>query len=730
MALDPRKEQQFIQQARQQGFSDQQIQQVLETKRQQSPQQQTPAKKGLGRRLGEFFLPATTDILTQEVAPIFRGEKPRVARKRAELAKQPFFQGRAKDMGQAVQRLKSIVGSDAETIRNAIASGVELGSFFGGSGSTLKQAAGAGALRGGAIGVTSPEAKGVGQALARGATGAGFGAGAGAAAFGISERLGGGARSAGESLRRGVVSPKVPATPNFVQREQQIVQGLRQAGIKGTARQQASQLPGALGKITGQIDDFFGKNTNKFSTAQIVNQLDEALELAPAFVDDPAHQKASETAKALLVKQANKGGLGIEMSGKDLFQFKQTLGKQLSKAFTKIQKGTPLNAKEETFMTVWSSMDDVIAKAFPAIKDKTIQQSMLIAAAPGLKSSAEKPLVSFGIGRGGVNLPFIRPVAQFLQDLTGRALESVGEISTGGAVPTAAQILGGRLGSAVGGVFGADNAQPQSQPQPQPQPALDALQQRTGVTTDGAQVQQPQVQAAQQQLQPQLPPGILQGIQSGQLVQQGGQITTPDGAARFDPQQNTFVAVAPTQQNGGGITQDLLRQEATKALQSGDLNRFKQIEAIAKSDVLFPEGEAEKKPLSAGQIEDVNLAKSGIRGVARLEEILEVDPNTGIPANLDPLSKQLVPGKFFSRAFDSALFNAVNAKLRIESGAAVPETEVRRFMKAAGPIFGDSPEVVKSKLDQLKFELNNTLLQESARPAAEDILQQRLGGGF
>jgi len=55
------------------------------------------------------------------------------------------------------------------------------------------------------------------------------------------------------------------------------------------------------------------------------------------------------------------------------------------------------------------------------------------------------------------------------------------------------------------------------------------------------------------------------------------------------------------------------------------------------------------------------------------------------------------------------LFNAINAQLRAESGAAVPETEVERAMLRFAPAIGDSDRTARDKLGELEKLLQNTV---------------------
>jgi len=106
------------------------------------------------------------------------------------------------------------------------------------------------------------------------------------------------------------------------------------------------------------------------------------------------------------------------------------------------------------------------------------------------------------------------------------------------------------------------------------------------------------------------------------------------------------------------------------------------------------------KPLSTAAASDIGLALAGLRGVEDLELALQKDPNAFV--------KQLVPGQFFSREYDAAAFAVTEAILRMRSGAAVPETEVRRYQKRLMPYVGDSADVVQTKIERAKQILEDT----------------------
>lgn len=93
------------------------------------------------------------------------------------------------------------------------------------------------------------------------------------------------------------------------------------------------------------------------------------------------------------------------------------------------------------------------------------------------------------------------------------------------------------------------------------------------------------------------------------------------------------------------------------------------------------------------------LVKAGTNNIDVAEKMFNQDPNL--------LTKQLLPGHFASRQFDAALYDAVDALLRLRTGAQANPTEIRGYMQRIGPTFGDSPETVKFKFNQLRNDLSS-----------------------
>ncbi len=94
---------------------------------------------------------------------------------------------------------------------------------------------------------------------------------------------------------------------------------------------------------------------------------------------------------------------------------------------------------------------------------------------------------------------------------------------------------------------------------------------------------------------------------------------------------------------------------------------------------------------------DVALAQSGIQNLNDVRKIYKDDPNV--------LTKQLLPGQYLSRKFDSATYDMADTLLRLRTGAQANPTEIRGYMKKIAPSFGDSPDVVEYKLTKLERDL-------------------------
>jgi hypothetical protein len=115
----------------------------------------------------------------------------------------------------------------------------------------------------------------------------------------------------------------------------------------------------------------------------------------------------------------------------------------------------------------------------------------------------------------------------------------------------------------------------------------------------------------------------------------------------------------------------------------------------------IPGGPAGK--LSAESAGKVALIKQGEMDVTRFRDLISKKDSQGNVTGYknDKLAGLAIYGAPGARQEYSTLFNAINARLRLESGAAVPEAEVERALKTFAPNVTDSDKTIKSKIDRL-----------------------------
>lgn len=118
----------------------------------------------------------------------------------------------------------------------------------------------------------------------------------------------------------------------------------------------------------------------------------------------------------------------------------------------------------------------------------------------------------------------------------------------------------------------------------------------------------------------------------------------------------------------------------------------------AKGDLeAIPGGPAIKQ--SAESAGKVALIKQGLSDAKKLEEALVEKDGSFNRAKITGLRTYGRPG---ARDEYSKLFNAINARLRLESGAAVPKSEVESAFEVFAPSPLDSDATIRSKLDRMK----------------------------
>lgn len=415
---------------------------------QQQQQIQPTQSKGLGAKLLEFLLPRTTrmgqDIrasgqvgdyiqqMTGKGSQVDIANQVAAAKKSGNqnLLNQLLAQSKQTSQ-QSIQAPQFSSDIDKSYLDRGVGVGAELGSmlapFAAGKlgalskiGPALNTGAKSGLAVGGILGLTKPGAS-AGERITGGATGAALGWGTGK----ILDKIMGIGKG-GEKLRQSVVKPKVSKSDPFgAEKEVKIAKGLQDMGFKGSASQQREQVPGKMRELSDKITSYFKTKNPNVKTTDVIKKIDTSLDDLINFDDSiPAYQNAKDKFVNQLLTKTNKGKTGLNVSAQAIYESKKNLAKQLSSAFTKAAKGTPLTPQEEVGMQIWGVLDDLLPEG---VKKFSRQQSILYQAMLGLGRSTTSQGIPVALpGMTGVRVGG----EQVLQakDLVGRGMVAGGSM--------------------------------------------------------------------------------------------------------------------------------------------------------------------------------------------------------------------------------------------------------------------------------------------------------------
>jgi hypothetical protein len=345
----------------------------------------------------------------------------------------------------------------------------------------------------------------------------------------------------------------------------------------------------------------------------------------------------------------------------------------MSGIFTKVAKGADLNPKEASRLAVWQSLDDTIGKLAPEAKRLTAQQSALYTASPGLLTASKK---TAGIPLLGIKTKTAERAAQAVQDVAGRGLQTIGGAT--GAVPTG---LAGTISRQAGR-------------QLVPRAAM-------GLSGGGA-----------------APEAPVQGDMGMQPVDLGA------GTAPGMPQDM-----------GMQQPQELYSQQAVMSdIQRDPKNAatyLKLYESFAPKQTTSNLGKT-----AAAQY---NLAQQGTAALNQLSNLIQQNPSvitkSAIPGKSLPIVGGYVQRAAGTTQFDTLGYAAVSSLLRAQSGAAVPDSEVRAYMRAYLPKAGDSADAINTKLNTLAYAFQTVMQGGQNQPTnqyapanLQSALMQAQGG--
>lgn len=459
----------------------------------------------------------------------------------------------------------------------------------------------------------------------------------------LSPTLDKGAQMVEEGQRKIKLKPSVYGAGD----EKAVNETLTKWGVKGSPDKQYEMLAPAMDKIESKIQGVIDANpTISVTKEEIKQSFMENLKSSLRSKDLTAKQAQQEIDGYLkdLVKASGGTGKFTDVSLERLRDLKKLVNDDYGPVHDIMERGGALSPRQKVISAAWDSLDAAVKGASPEMKTLLKDESNLFKAARPLSAARSNP-----------------PTLRFAGTSIPAPIENAGKSKLADILRVGADKTAGvsNVASKINGV------------------------------TSSPIVSQVTAQAATRA--PQVLPQVLSN---------GGNVPN-DQTNNYDSQNTQDTTTVPQQgQTATGYTLQQLGEGYAKALQAGDKASAEQLKSMYDLEANFQKTQGgASKPYSVKAAEDLSTTQSGINGLEEVNKILKEDPTV--------LAKQLVPGQFVSRKFDSALFRTVEALLRLRTGAAAPEQEVRRYMRKFGPTFGDSPEAIQFKLEQFAKDFTN-----------------------
>ena len=278
-----------------------------------------------------------------------------------------------------------------------------------------------------------------GRLLGAGRTAATAGRVAGEAGEELTKR--GLAETVAAGARRSILKPPGKG-PFFAAQQKDITDTLGRQGLRGSPQAIGEKIPGQMKLLSDQAKQLIqGAGVKPLGKSTLKNRLiagaDDIVEFNPA---DNLHATSLENEVNKLVLQT-KGRFD------NLFDYKLSLGKQLTNTFPKITQGGTLQSKEAAKYAIWKQIDDLITSEVPDAKFLTTEISNIISGSSGIQKAAETGVripVPFA---GRVRLPDIigRPIQAGVERGAG-AIEGAGvEAAIPSALGRATRAIAGQL---------------------------------------------------------------------------------------------------------------------------------------------------------------------------------------------------------------------------------------------------------------------------------------------
>lgn len=189
---------------------------------------------------------------------------------------------------------------------------------------------------------------------------------------------------------------------------------------------------------------------------------------------------------------------------------------------------------------------------------------------------------------------------------------------------------------------------------------------------------------------------LTSGKSSGELKQ----IMTPDGPRWV--REEDAIGQAPVTRQGMSVT----LPDGTEMSMGGVDGGYKLPMGFRHRDPANPASGVEPVPggpgdtMNVGDAAKAQMLQQGIRDVDAFESML-IKPGGAIDRELLVTMTGKLPGSTGRMAY-SKVYNAIEARLRAESGAAVPDTEVKRMADRFVPSPLDNDATIRDKVQRLR----------------------------
>lgn len=177
------------------------------------------------------------------------------------------------------------------------------------------------------------------------------------------------------------------------------------------------------------------------------------------------------------------------------------------------------------------------------------------------------------------------------------------------------------------------------------------------------------------------------------------------------PSDTSTIAEKPTNIFGGMTKEEFLQGAFMSGMTMAQLKELGQV-----YDMMVPEDKQKDQKVSATAQNQINLAEAGLKGLKDAQAIFNEDPTI--------VYKGAITAGLFSRKFEAALGRAIEGVLRARSGAAVPDSEVKKYRQLYGPQVGDTKEVALYKLQALQQDLEGIVSGNTGANYSPDITAQ------